>query len=109
MAARRVSTTSPDSPPPPRAFPRPSPGHWSDPRAGARGRASARQTPVALASRAASAVPSPAPARAPPAAPPAGGAGYAGGGDGYKPQGVPDGNPSLGQGGGAYVPPAQSW
>ena len=42
----------------------------------------------------------------PPAAPPAGGAGYAGGGDGYKPQGVPDGNPSLGQGGGAYVPPA---
>ena len=42
----------------------------------------------------------------PPAAPPAGGAGYAGGGDGYKPYGVPDGNPSLGQGGGAYVPPA---
>ena len=36
----------------------------------------------------------------PPAAPPAGGAGYAGA--------VPDGNPSLGQGGGAYVPPAQS-
>ncbi len=36
----------------------------------------------------------------PPAAPPAGG------GDGYKPYGVPDGNPSLGQGGGAYVPPA---
>ena len=34
----------------------------------------------------------------PPAAPPAGGAGYAGA--------VPDGNPSLGQGGGAYVPPA---
>jgi hypothetical protein len=33
-------------------------------------------------------------------------AGYAGGGDGYKPHGVPDGNPSLGQGGGAYVPPA---
>ena len=45
-------------------------------------------------------------ARPPPAAPPAGGAGYAGGGDGYKPYGVPDGNPSLGQGGGAYVPPA---
>jgi hypothetical protein len=47
----------------------------------------------------------------PPAAPPAGGAGYAGGGDGYKPYGVPDGNPSLGQGGGAYVPPAaaQQW
>lgn len=42
----------------------------------------------------------------PPAAPPAGGAGYAGGGDGYRPYGVPDGNPSLGQGGGAYVPPA---
>ena len=46
-------------------------------------------------------------ARPPPVpAPPAGGAGYAGGGDGYKPHGVPDGNPSLGQGGGAYVPPA---
>ena len=26
-------------------------------------------------------------------------------GQGYKPYGVPDGNPSLGQGGGAYVPP----
>lgn len=50
----------------------------------------------------------------PPQAPPAGGyAGYAGAaggsGEGHKPYGVPQSlNPTLGQGGGAYVPPAAS-
>ena len=44
----------------------------------------------------------------PPQAPPAAVAGYGEGHEqGYKPYGVPNGNPSLGQGGGAYVPPPQ--
>ena len=44
----------------------------------------------------------------PPAAPPAGGVSYTGSGDGHTPYAVADGNPSLGQGGGAYVPPAMA-